>query len=313
MKRAKFFTLIVVIIMATLSLLVGCGQKAPEQAKKAETGGASKATIGLAISTLNNPFFVDLRDGAQQAASLLGVDLIVVDGQNDSSKQLSSVEDLITKKVKVLLINPTDSNAIVPAIEAANKAGIPVITVDRAAAGGQVASHIASDNVQGGKMAAKFLIDKLGGKGLVVELEGIPGTSAARDRGKGFEEEISKAKDMKIIAKQTADFDRAKGMQVMENILQAQPKIDAVFAQNDEMALGAIEAIKGAKRENIIVVGFDGTKDALEAIKAGTMTATIAQKPKDMGRIAVETAVKIIKGEKVESFIPVPLELITKK
>ena len=275
---------------------------------------AAPPTVGLSISTLNNPFFVDLRDGAQAAATRLNVNLVVLDAQNDSAREASQIEDLIQKKVAVIAINPTDSDAIVPTIKKINAARIPVITVDRGANGGVVAAHIASDNVAGGKMAAQYVAKRLKGKGNVVMLEGIAGTSAARDRGKGFRDGLKAYPGIKLVAVQTADFDRAKGLSVMENILQAQKKVDAVFAQNDEMALGAIQAIAAAKREKeMFVVGFDAIADALAAIKAGTMAATIAQQPKVMGRLAVENAVKIIKKQRVSKFTPVPLKLVTKQ
>jgi len=275
---------------------------------------AAPPTVGLSISTLNNPFFVDLRDGAQAAAKRLNVNLVVLDAQNDSAREASQIEDLIQKKVAVIAINPTDSDAIAPTIRKVQGAKIPVITVDRGANGVTVAAHIASDNVAGGKMAAQYVAKRLKGKGNVVMLEGIAGTSAARDRGKGFRDGLKGYTGIKLVAVQTADFDRAKGLSVMENILQAQKKVDAVFAQNDEMALGAIQAIAAAKREKeMFVVGFDAIADALAAIKAGTMAATIAQQPKVMGRLAVENAVKIIKKQRVNKFTPVPLKLVTKQ
>ena len=275
---------------------------------------AAPPTVGLSISTLNNPFFVDLRDGAQAAAKKMNVNLVVLDAQNDSAREASQIEDLIQKNVAVIAINPTDSDAIVPTIKKINAARIPVITVDRGANGGVVAAHIASDNVAGGKMAAQYVAKRLKGKGSVVMLEGIAGTSAARDRGKGFRDGLKAYPGIKLVAVQTADFDRAKGLSVMENILQAQKKIGAVFAQNDEMALGAIQAIAAAKREKeMFVVGFDAIGDALAAIKAGTMAATIAQQPKEMGRLAVENAVKIIQKKAVQKFMPVPLKLVTKQ
>ena len=275
---------------------------------------AAPPTVGLSLSTLNNPFFVDLRDGAQAAAKKMNVNLVVVDAQNDSAREASQIEDLIQKKVAVIAINPTDSDAIVPTIKKINAARIPVITVDRGANGGVVAAHIASDNVAGGKMAAQYVAKRLKGKGSVVMLEGIAGTSAARDRGKGFRDGLKAYPSIRLVAVQTADFDRAKGLSVMENILQAQKKIDAVFAQNDEMALGAIQAIAAAKREKeMFVVGFDAIGDALAAIKAGTMAATIAQQPKEMGRLAVENAVRIVQKQPVKKFTPVPLKLVTKQ
>jgi len=274
---------------------------------------AGMPAIGISISTLNNPFFVDLRDGAKAAASRLKVDLVVLDAQNDSAKEASGIEDLIQKKVGVIVINPTDSAAIVPTVKKINAAKIPVVTVDRAANGGDVVAHIASDNVAGGRMAAQYIGQRLKGKGNVVMLEGIAGTSAARDRGAGFRDGLKKFPGIKLLASQTADFDRAKGLTVMENVLQAQPKIDAVFAQNDEMALGAVQAIEAAKRQKqIVVVGFDAIGDAVAAVKAGRLAATIAQQPKEMGRLAVEAAVNILNKKPVAKSTGVPLKLVTK-
>ena len=271
----------------------------------------AKFVIGLSLSTLNNPFFVTLRDGAKKAAEDFDVKLIVVDAQDNPAKQLNDIEDLIEQKVDLIIINPCDSDAIVSAVESANEAGIPVITVDRSANGGKVIVHIASDNVAGGRMAAQIIAKALGGKGNVVELVGIPGTSAARDRGKGFEEELKKYPGLKLVAKQVANFNRAEGLTVMENIIQAHPDIDAVFAQNDEMALGAIEALKEAGMlDKVIVVGFDAIPDAVEAVKKGEMYATIAQQPFKMGYLAVQKAVEYLSGGPI--YIPVELKAVMK-
>lgn len=273
---------------------------------------AQDIKLGLAVSTLNNPFFVDLKDGAEAKAGEMGVEILTVDAQDDAASQLSSVEDLLIKQIDVLIVNPVDGNAVVSAITAANDAGVPVITVDRAAEGGDVASHIASDNVAGGKMAGDFIAEQLGEEGKVVELQGIPGTSAARDRGEGFNQSMDSYPGMEVIARQPAGFDRAEGMTVMENILQGNPEIDAVFAHNDNMALGAMEAIAAAGRsDEIMIVGFDAIGDAVEAVQEGNMAATVAQKPYLMGEMAVETAIKVANGEEVEEYTPVPLELIT--
>jgi ribose transport system substrate-binding protein len=273
---------------------------------------AQDLRIGLAVSTLNNPFFVDLKEGAESMAEEMGVEILVVDAQDDAAAQLSSVEDLLIKQIDVLIVNPVDGNAVVSAITAANDAGVPVITVDRGAEGGEVVSHIASDNVAGGEMAGDFIAEQLNEEGKVVELEGIPGTSAARDRGKGFNQAMDKYEGMEVIARQPAGFDRAEGMTVMENILQGNQNIDAVFAHNDNMALGAMEAIAAAGRsDEIMIVGFDAIDDAREAVKEGEMAATVAQKPGLMGEMAVETAIKVVNGEEVAEYTPVPLELIT--
>ncbi|MCR4424698.1 MAG: ribose ABC transporter substrate-binding protein RbsB [Firmicutes bacterium] len=275
--------------------------------------GAAKTVVGISISTLNNPFFVDLRDGAKAEADRLGIDLVVADAQNDANKQLSQVENFIQQRVSVILVNPCDSDAIIPAIKAANAAQIPVITVDRGANGGVVATHIASDNVAGGKMAGEYIATLIGGKGKVVELEGIPGTSAARDRGRGFNEALKSYPGIVVVARQEAGFDRARGMNVMENILQAQPEIDALFCHNDEMALGALRAIEAAGRlAKIKIVGFDATDDAVSAVKAGKMQATVAQQPREMGRLGVAKAKELLDGAQLPAYIPVALELVRK-
>lgn len=266
-------------------------------------------TIGLVVSTQNNPFFVTLKQGAEKKAKELGHKLIVLDSQNDPSKELANVEDLVVKGVDVLLINPTDSDAVASSVRVANRNKIPVITLDRAANKGSVVSHVASDNGLGGEIAGKYILDLLGGKGKVVELEGIPGTTAARDRGTGFNKAI--AGKLEVVAKQTADFDRTKGLNVMENILQGQSKIDAVFAHNDEMALGALKAIEATGR-NIAVVGFDATDDAVSSVKAGKLKATVAQKPAEIGAKGVEIADKVVKKQDVPKNVPVALELIKK-
>lgn len=273
-----------------------------------------KLTVGFAVSTQNNPFFVDMKKGAQKRAKEMGIELMVADAQNDAAKQLNSIQDLLVKQIDVLVINPVNGEAVTPAVKSANEQGVPVITVDRSASGGQVVTHIASDNVKGGEMAAEYMAKQLGKEGKVVELEGIPGTSAARDRGKGFNQGMEQYDQVNVIARQPAGFDRAKGMTVMENILQAHQEIDAVFAHNDGMALGAVEALKSAGRlDSTMVVGFDAIDDALTAIKDGEMNATIAQQPSLMGEIAVEKAQMIANDKELKDYYPAKLKLITKE
>ena len=302
-KTNKLLVLLLVLAMAVS--MFGCGGT-QEPAEEAPAG----PTIGLVVSTLNNPFFVDLKDGAQAKADELGATLVVLDSQDDAATELSNVEDLINQGVNLIMINPTDSEAVGSAIMAANDAGIPVITLDRSANSGEVVTHIASDNVAGGKMAGEFIIELLGGAGKVVELEGIPGASAAIERGQGFNEAIATS-SIEVVAKQTANFDRAEGLTVMENILQAQPEINAVFAHNDEMALGALEAIKASGRD-IKVVGFDATADAVASVDAGEMSATVQQLPKEIGAMGVDAAIKALNGETLDAYIPVELALVTK-
>ncbi|MGL5185357.1 MAG: ribose ABC transporter substrate-binding protein RbsB [Plesiomonas shigelloides] len=276
------------------------------------TGNAlAKDTLAMVVSTLNNPFFVTMKEGAEKKANELGYNLIVLDSQNDPAKELANVEDLTVRGVKVLLINPTDSAAVANAVAMANRSNLPVITLDRGAEKGKVVSHIASDNVAGGKMAGDFIAENLGKQAKVIELEGIAGTSAARERGAGFKQAIE-AHQLQLLAAQPADFDRTKGLNVMENLLAAQPQVQAVFAQNDEMALGALRALQAAGKENVLVVGFDGTEDGIKAVQRGKLAATIAQQPDQIGSIGVETADKVLKGQPVEANIPVPLKVVTK-
>lgn len=297
MKKIVSFLL---IALAALSLLLtaGCGSKEP-----AYTG----PVIGFSVSTLNNPFFVAMKDGVEKQAAALGIKVKIVDAQNDPAKQANDMEDLIESGVSVLIVNPVDSAAISPSVEDANEAGIPVITLDRSAEKGKVTTHIASDNFKGGQMAANLIAEKVGPKAITVELEGTPGASATRERGAGFDS-IAKQK-LDLVASQSADFDRTKGLNVATNLIQAHPNLQAIFAQNDEMALGAVEAAKSAGKK-LFIVGFDGTTDGVKAVEDGDMAATIAQQPELMGKIAIDTAMKIIKGQAVPSKIPVPLKIV---
>lgn len=267
-------------------------------------------TLAVVVSTLNNPFFVSMKDGAERKAKELGYDLIVLDSQNDPSKELSNVEDLTVRGVKAILINPTDSDAVSNAIRMVNRTDIPVLTLDRGASRGEVVAHIASDNVVGGELAGNFIAEVVGDDAKVIQLEGIAGTSAARERGEGFMNAV-KGTNMQLLASQPADFDRTKGLNVMENLLAANPDVQAVFAQNDEMALGALRAVQ-ASGKDVVIVGFDGTDDGVAAVMRGDMAATVAQQPEMIGALGIETADKVLKGEKVEAYIPVPLKLVLK-
>lgn len=265
-------------------------------------------SIGFSVSTLNNPFFVTLSEGAKDKAAQENVELIVVDAGDDVAKQVSGIEDLVSKNVSVLLVNPVDSDAVAPVIKDALAKGIRVISIDRVVNGVEVDCQIASDNVAGARLATEYLKSLIGEGVKVAELQGVPGASAAIDRGQGFHEAADQ--DLVVAASQTANFNRAEGMSVMENILQSDSEIKGVFAHNDEMALGAAEAIASSGRD-IKVVGFDATEDAVAAVKAGKMAATVAQQPDIMGAVAVETAIKLLKGEAVEKSIPVEVQLVT--
>ncbi|SFI18814.1 ribose-binding protein [Tindallia magadiensis] len=317
MRKFKKLLAVGGILVLLLGVLAGCGGDTAEEApevdveveQEVDTVEEATGDIGLVISTLNNPFFVSLEEGAEEAAQALGYNLIVLDSRDDSAQELSNVEDLVQQEVAAILINPVDSDAVESAIQMANEANIPVITLDRSAEGGEVVAHVASDNVAGGEMAGQFIVEQLAGEGKVVELEGVPGASAARDRGAGFNAAIE-GTDIEVVARQTANFNREEGLSVMENILEAEETIDAVFAHNDEMALGALQAIEASGRE-IMVVGFDATDDAQAAVAEGKMAATVAQQPELIGSLGIDTAAALLAGVEVDSYIPVDLELIT--
>ncbi len=310
MKTAKRKAVLVLGTIAIAALAAGCG--GGNGGEGGNDGGEEGARLGLSISTLNNPYFVTLRDGAQAAADEAGVELIVTDAQNDASTQQNDIQSFVTQQVDAVLVNPVDSEAIVPAVEAANQADIPVLALDRAAEGGEVATTIISDNIEGGQLAGEELIN-LVGEGAVAQLEGIPGTDAQRDRGQGFEQGLEGQDVVEIVASQAAGFDRAEGLNVTQNILQANPDIQGIFAQNDEMALGAVQALGERAGSEVQIVGFDAIDDALQAIQEGTMNATVAQQPDEIGRLGVENAMQITAGETVDEQIPVEVNLVTEE
>lgn len=275
-----------------------------------EAAGGPK--IVMAISTLNNPFFVELRDGAQAAAKTAGVQLNIVDAQNDSATQANQLATAAAGATKAVIVNPVDSDAAASAVKALSKADIPVIGVDRTVNGAELTTLVASDNVAGGRQAADELAKSMGEKGSVIALQGVSGTSASRDRGAGFEEGMKAYPNITVVAKQTASFDRAAALDVTTNLMQAHPDVTGLFAENDEMALGAVQALGARAGKDVMVVGFDGTADGLAAIKNGALVATIAQQPAELGRLAVELAVKAIKGAKVDKSVPVKVVSVTK-
>jgi ribose transport system substrate-binding protein len=298
-------------IFAALTLifsLAACNNNATEDKKTEDKGKEATKKIGVSLSTLNNPFFVTLKGGIEDQAKSHGYEVVTADAADDASKQLNDVQDFISKKVDLIIINPVDSDSVKSAVEAANKANIPVMTVDRSANGGEVVTHIASDNVAGGEMAGQFLLEQVGDNAKVVELEGVPGASATRDRGEGFHKVVDGKAD--VVAKQTANFNRQQGLDVMTNIINSGKDFKGVFAHNDEMALGAVQALKAAGKSDVVVVGFDATDDAVKAVKDGEMKATVAQKPAEIGKMAIDAAKDFFDGKTLEKMVKVPLELV---
>lgn len=319
MKKKFFGVLTSCIMLATT--LSGCqsnrfvyleGEKPGTKVNKVVEKDPKDLTIGMSLSTLNNPFFVSVRDGAREEAKKEGAKLVVSDARDDAATQSNNMHDLIQQGVDIILVNPVDSDAIATAVKAANSAGIPVIALDRNSAGGELLSLVASDNVKGGEMAAEYIVEKAGEGAKVAQLEGIPGASATNERGKGFENIAKKKLD--VVTSQSADFDRAKGLTVMENIMQSNPDIKGVFCQNDEMALGALEAISNVGKKDVVtVVGFDGTEGAIKSVEEGRLDATIAQQPDKIGELGVRAAFDHFEGKAVPKKISSPLKLVIKE
>ena len=301
-------------ILAALTLLL------PSACNRGQ--GSGHPRVALVLKTLNNPFFIDMQHGAEEAANRLNVDLTVqaAEREVDVEKQMQIIENLVQTGVSALAIAPSGSKEVVPAIAKANAANIPVVIIDdkvdaQAAkdAGVHWEAYTGSDNVEGGRIAGRFLVQISNGAANVAILEGIPGHQTGDARLRGFKEAIQGSPNVKIVTSQTANWERDQGFTVFQNMLQAHPEINAVFACNDIMALGAVEAIRAAnKTGQIHVIGFDAVDDARKAIAAGTMDGSVAQFPSEMGRIAVENAVKLIHHEPVQAETPTKLEMVTK-
>ncbi len=308
-------TLNVVVIAALACTTLSCNRAAPES--------SDRRTVALVLKTLNHPFFVDMRRGAQEAADRLGVQLQVqaAEREIDVEKQMQIVENLIQTGIGALCITPSGSREIVSALVKARDAKVPIIVVDTrvdakaaADAGVQTETFVGSDNYAGGRLAGEYVVKATGGKARVGILEGIPGHETGDSRLRGFREAVAATPGITIVASQPANWERDQGFNVFQNMLQAHADIDTVFAASDLMALGAIEAIAAAGRTGKIrVVGFDALDDAKKAIAAGTMEASVAQFPYEMGKAAVEGAVKVMNGEKLPADVMVKLEMVTRE
>lgn len=310
MKVSK--TLLAVILALVMAVsFVACGTTGTGSEADGSEAGGEKVVVGMLISDLTNEFFVTLVDGAKEEAAKYGYEVVALDAGNDANTEMTNMEDLVSQKPAVIVYNPVDADAAVAVIALANEADIPVITVDRSAAGGEVISHIASDNVYGGKIAGEYIVELLGEEGgKVVEIQGQPGASAANERGQGFHEAVDELDNIEVVVSQTGNWDKAEAMAIMENALTANPDIKAVFCHNDVMALGAMEACINLGRDDVIIIGFDADPTAVKAIEDGTMTATVQQLPGLMGSTSIEVIYKYLNGEAFDANIGVEVSLI---
>ena len=311
MFSTKLRKTLAVIASATLlcTSLTACNR---DSGGNNAAGDSANKSITFALSTQANSFMVKMREGAQKKADELGLTINFQDASDDSATQANQLANAAATGAGAVIVNPTDSDAMAPAVKQLTDAKIPVVAVDRAVNNAEVSSYIASDNVGGGKQAAKVLSEAIHGEGEILVLQGKTGSSASRERGQGFDEGLKDSPNIKVVAKQTAEFERVKGLDVTTNLLQAHPNVKAIFAENDEMALGAIEALGDKAGKDVIVVGFDGVEDALKAIKEGTMYASIAQQPADMAAQAVVEASKLLKGEAATKEMQVDVVTVTK-
>lgn len=306
--------LLVPVLMSVIVLMSACSSASESSTDSTgQENSEDKLKIGLTVGTLANPFFVAMGKGAEEAGKELGAEVLVESAEYDLAKQTSQIENFITKKVDVILLNAVDTKGIAAAVLQAKEAGIPVIAVDTNAEGG-VDATVTSDNYQAGQLAGEYVVEQLNGKGNIVIIDGPP-VSAVTDRIQGFEDVI-KESGIKVVAKQNGEGNREKALSVMESVLQANPagSIDAVFAINDPEAIGVeIAQEQAGRKDEFFIVGVDGAPEATEAMakEGSSIMATSAQSPSEMVKKAVEIGMKVKNGEDVEELIKVPVDLVT--
>ncbi len=285
-------------------------------AQNSSAQSVPKEKIAVVISTLNNPWFVVLADTAKARAVELGYDATIFDSQNDTAKEAANFENIIASGYKAILFNPTDANGSVANVQKAKAAGIPVFCIDREINSTNAATcQMLSDSYSGCVKLGQYFVKTVGKEGEYAELLGIVGDNNTWNRSKGFHSVVDRYPGLKMVAQQSGEFDRAKGLEVMESIMQAHPNIKAVFCGNDAMAMGAYQALVTAgKADQVKVFGFDGADDVVKSIAEGKIVATGMQFPKTMARKSAEYADEYIKGKRdLPQKVPVPVELVTQE
>jgi ribose transport system substrate-binding protein len=307
----KYFSAIgALIVLAIAASLAACNSPSSPAGESARP-----ARIAVVVSTLNNPWFVVLANTARDEAVKRGYEAMIFDSQNDPAKEAAHFENLVASGYRAVLFNATDADGSVANALRAQRADIPVFTMDREINSTKAAvSQVLSDNYAGAVSLGQYFVAQLGEKGRYVELLGLVGDNNTWNRSKGFHSVVDRYPNLKMVAQQSADFDRSRALEVMESILQAQPQIDAVFCGNDAMALGAYQALLGAGRaDKVKVFGFDGSDDAVRSVSEGKLAATAMQYPKVMARTVAEFADRYLKGErKLPPKVPVAVDLVTR-
>ena len=307
--------LLVAGFAAAALMLSGCSVSTTPGGGSGDEAGSSSGelSIGFSQATQQSPFYVELGEGVKNAAESNGASLEYVDANGDVTKQNNDIEDLITRGVDVLLINPVDPQGIAPSIASAKAAGIPVVTVDRSAEG--AAAHVGRDNVAMGELVGEAVSDALGDAGgKIIEIQGDAGGTVAMDRSEGFHRAFEGNDAVQIVAGPYAEYIRANAVTAMQDLLQANPDVKVVYAHNDDMALGALQVLRESGREDVLVAGVDGLMEAVTAIADGKQyVATSLNDPIALGRTAAETALSAAAGDDVEAEIDAGTELVTVK
>ena len=303
--------ILITIIFFFSVLFISCNQSTTTD--KSQDEGGKKLIVGVTMLSMQNEFIVNVHDEMVKKAQESGIDLLTVDAERSALKQVEQVESFIAQKVDAIIMNPCEVEASSPAVAKALAAKIPIINVNSETSA-KPSAFVGSDDVESARIAMKFIADKLGGKGNVVMMHGYMGQAAQIKREQGAREILKQYPNLKLIANQTAEWDRAQAMSLMENWIQSfGPKINAVFAHNDEMGLGAVKALTDAGlKDKVIVVSIDAIPDALQAVKKGTLDATIFQNAEQQGAKAIETAIKAAKGQAYDKETIIPFQLVTK-
>lgn len=320
MKKTGMIAKLMTGLLAFALLLSGCGQTGQGSA-----GADSDITIGVCLSSFHAGFMTAVNQAVTDKGKELGITVNVANANGDASVQADNMQNYITQGVDAIVINPIDSNGIVPSIAMANAKGIPVFIIDTNAAGGEILNRNGTDNLKAGQTAAQTIAEQLKArygdyKGIIVNLCGKISQASGYDRDKGFMDEIAKYPDIDVVFRQDCEFDQEKSMNAMMNALQANDVIDAVFAANDNTALGAIKAIEQAGRfypkddsKHIYLIGIDGNPEGIQAIRDGRIDATISQNPITMANNTIQMAYDYIKnGTAPEAVTESPQLLITK-
>jgi len=299
------------VLLAGLFGLLGCGSDSDDGRAQSGRSGANKIVVGVSLLTRTHPFYQDLERGLQEAAESAGFQLLITAGEFDVARQKDQIQDFIVQKVNAIVVSPCDSKSIGTAIKAANDVGIPVFTADIAclAEGVKVVSHVASDNIEGGRIAARAVADAIGDNGEVAIID-HPEVESVIQRVKGFEEEIGKHPNIKVVAKLSGHGVKDQAFRTAEDILQSHPELAAIFGINDDSALGALAAIeKAGKLGKVKIVGFDAVPEAREAIEAGRIYADVIQQPLEIGQQSIKAVQAYLSGEIVPPTVLVPCAL----